>query len=111
MKECCKNTNNTPQKQNYLTKLQDKWQLKSIMQVVIVLIVFALGGSTCAYLGRNIMPHLSIETKGVIWWVVYIVIVTILWPVCVLFYSLFFGQYQFFKKYLTKMGKRMVGKK
>lgn len=111
MKECCKAANNAPQKQTYLTKLQAKWQLKNLMQVVLVLVVFALGGSTCAYLGRNLMPHLNFESKGVLWWVTYIIIVTILWPLCVLFYSLFFGQYKFFKRYLSKMGKRMVRSK
>jgi len=110
MKECCKNANNEPKKENYLTRLQEKWQLKSIMQVIIVLIVFALGGSTCAYIGKSIMPHLNFESKGVMWWVTYIAIVTVFWPLCVLFYSLFFGQYQFFKKYLAKMGKRMIRK-
>lgn len=100
-----------PDKKNYLSKLQDKWKLNSIFQVIMVLIIFTLGGSTCAFLGRKFMPLIGMEDKGAGYWVVYILIVTILWPVCVLFYSILLGQYPFFKKYLGQMGRRMVGKK
>lgn len=112
MKECCK-TNNKPMKQSYLSKLQQKWKLNSIMQVIIVLIIFALGGSTCAFLGGKLMPSLGfdVENKGILYYIVYIIIVTILWPLCVLAYSIILGQYPFFKKYLGQMGRRMIGKK
>ncbi len=110
MKECC-NTDKPNQKNSYLKKLQDKWKLNSIFQVVIVLIIFALGGTTCAFLGKQILPMLGIESGGVGYGIVYILTVTILWPLCVLFYSIILGQYPFFKSYLAKMGKRMIGKK
>lgn len=110
MKECCNNQNQKVKK-NYLEKLQDKWKLNSLVQVIVVLIIFALGGSTCAFLGRKIMPNFGFESKGVGYWFVYIFIVTLLWPLCVLAYSIIFGQYNFFKKYLSQMGRRMIGKK
>ena len=110
MKECCQ-TNNKPMKKNYLGRLQDKWKLNSIVQVIVVLIIFALGGSTCAFLGKKIMPALGFETRGVLYWIIYVLIVTILWPLCVLMYSIILGQYAFFKKYLSQMGRRMIGKK
>lgn len=111
MKECCKTNNNQPVKKNYLQKLQDKWKLNSLFQVIIVLIIFALGGSTCAFLGRQIMPAFGFESKNFGYWVVYILLVTLLWPMCVLAYSIILGQYPFFKKYLGQMGRRMIGKK
>jgi hypothetical protein len=110
MKECCNNAPNN--RSNYLSKLQYKWKLTSIFQVIIVLIIFALGGSTCAFLGKKyIMPLFNFESRHMGYWLVYIIVVTILWPICVMFYSILFGQYAFFKSYLTKMGKRMIGKK
>jgi hypothetical protein len=38
---------------------------------------------------------------------VYILLVTILWPVMVLIVSIPFGQFKFFTGYLTKIGRRM----
>ena len=114
MKECCNTPGNSTKamsdKKNYLSKLQEKWKLNSIFQVIMVLIIFTLGGSTCAYLGRKLMPLIGLD-KGVAYWVVYILIVTVLWPACVLIYSILLGQYPFFRKYLSQMGRRMVGKK
>ena len=111
MKACCKTNNKPKMNKNFLNKLQEKWRLKSIFQVVMVLIIFTLGGSTCAFLGGKIMPYLGFENRNVLFWVVYILMVTILWPICVLSYSIILGQYPFFKKYLSRMGKRMIGKK
>lgn len=97
-------------KQSYLDKLQKKWQVKNILQVVFILFTFAIGGSLCAFLGSKIMPSLAIDNK-IARTIVYIIIVTILWPLCVLVISIPFGQFRFFVKYLSKMGKRIVGKK
>ncbi len=119
MKNCCKDNQedntfeaamNKENKKNYLDTLKEKWQLKSILQVVIVLIIFTLGGSTCAYLARTILGSFNIENRA-IYITIYIISATILWPICVLFYSILLGQYSFFSKYLKKLGKRMIGKK
>ncbi len=118
MKSCCKDTFQNQKmttqpdqnKKSYLNKLQTKWQVKNILQVVLILCTFAIGGSLCAFLGRKVMPLFTIENKAV-WTIVYILIVTILWPLCVLAISIPFGQFSFFVKYLSKMGRRMVGKK
>ena len=52
------------------------------------------------------MNLLPIE-QGALWLVVYILVVTLLWPLAVLLVSVPFGQFRFFTNYLKKMGKRM----
>ncbi len=47
--------------------------------------------------------------KGVLWVFVYILIVTLLWPACVLLTSLVFGQFNFFKNYISKLFNRLAG--
>ena len=89
-------------------RLQEKWGV-SILRVVLILCTFAIGGSACGYLGRKLMPFLGIENK-VLHAVLYVVLVTILWPMCVLIVSIPFGQFNFFRKYLAQLGRKITGR-
>lgn len=88
-----------------LDKLKKKWNVSGV-QLILVLCTFAIGGSLDGYISRRIMTLIPLD-KGVLWWVVYIVILTLLWPLCVLLISIFFGQFRFFKNYLARVGRRM----
>ena len=90
-------------------KLQTKWKVNG-WQLTIILITFALGGSACGFLGKKIMNLTGLE-KGFFWFVLYIVILTIIWPLCVLLISIPMGQFNFFKKYIAKILSRFGGKK
>lgn len=89
--------------------LKNKWKVGGL-QLLLILCTFALGGSLCGYAGRKILSLFPLE-KGVLWFVVYILLITILWPICVLIISIPFGQFSFFKNYLQRIWKRMTGKK
>ena len=67
---------------------------------------FAIGGSLTGYLGKRIMPLFGIEAPW-IYIPVYILLVTLIWPMMVLLISIPFGQFKFFTGYLKKMGQRM----
>jgi len=86
-------------------KLQEKWGVGP-MQLVLILCTFAIGGSLSGFGAKKVMSVLALE-KNALWWVIYIVVVTFLWPLCVLFVSIFFGQLKFFKFYLRKLGKKV----
>ncbi|WP_276479617.1 phosphoribosylglycinamide formyltransferase [Paraflavitalea pollutisoli] len=90
-------------------RLQQKWKVSG-WRLLLILVTFALGGSLCGYLGRQLLGLLQIDS-AVIRIPLYILLVTILWPFCVLLISLFTGQFKFFRTYLKKMGARMAGKK
>lgn len=90
-------------------KLQQKWKVSGT-DLLLILTTFALGGSLCGIAGRKIMAATGIE-KGFVWVLVYIIILTIIWPLCVLLISIFTGQFSFFKKYIAKMLARFSGKK
>lgn len=123
MKSCCKEAEGgkdqdefstepmgNGEKQNWLWKLKHKWQVKNILQVVLILCTFALGGSACGFLGKKIMHLIGPDHKG-LWILAYILMVTLLWPLCVLIVSIPLGQFTFFRKYLKKFGSRIIGKK
>jgi len=90
-------------------KLQKKWKV-SLPRLILILTVFALGGSLCGYLARVILEATGME-KSFLWYVLYLLCVTLLWPVCVIIISVPFGQFAFFKSYLKKIGTRMIGRK
>jgi hypothetical protein len=90
-------------------RLKEKWQVNWI-QFALIFTTFALGGSLCGYLGEEILELLPISNKAVRV-PVYILLVTLLWPLCVLIISIPFGQFLFFRNYIRKMVRRMTGKK
>jgi hypothetical protein len=120
MKDCCKEAFETrddsilleaeSQSKGFLTRLKEKWQTKNIIQVILILCTFTIGGSICGYLGRKLLNFTGLES-GVLWVVLYVLLVALLWPACVLLVSIFFGQFKFFRKYVKKIGYRMTGRK
>lgn len=92
-----------------LKRLQDKWKVGGI-QLVLILCVFTIGGSTSGYLGRTLLTAIPLP-KGVIWWLAYFILVTCLWPICVLVISIPFGQFKFFKAYLKQLGNKIFRKR
>ena len=56
------------------------------------------------------MNLLAIEQRW-LWVIIYIMVITIIWPFSVLLVSVFFGQYRFFINYIRKIGRRIgIGK-
>jgi len=88
-------------------RLKSKWKV-NWWQLVIIIICFALGGSLCGYLGRKLIGLFNIES-----WLVrvplYIIVVTVLWPFCVLAISIPFGQFGFFRRYIGKLIAKFSG--
>lgn len=85
--------------------LQKKWKVGA-GQLLLILCTFAIGGSLTGYLGRKLLNLFTIDSR-VLWVVLYVIVVTLIWPFAVLLISIPFGQYRFFTNYLKKLGKRM----
>jgi hypothetical protein len=86
-------------------RLKDKWKV-GWFQFILIFTTFALGGSLCARAGSWLL-QLLLDEKNWVYWVLYVPLITILWPMCVLLVSIPFGQFKFFTNYLKKMGKKM----
>ena len=83
-----------------LKYLQKKWNISG-WRLLLVLITFAVGGSLTGLAGKKLMELLQIKSL----WVyapLYVVIVTIIWPLAVLAVSIPLGQFTFFISYLKK---------
>ncbi len=92
-------------KQYMFEGLQQKWKVKS-GQLALILCTFAIGGSMTGWVAKKIMNVLVIEQDW-LWAVIYILLVTICWPLMVLVISVPFGQFRFFSRYIKKLGTRM----
>jgi formyltetrahydrofolate-dependent phosphoribosylglycinamide formyltransferase len=89
-------------------RLQQKWGVNGI-NMALIISTFALGGSACARIAGQLLKLSSLE-KNTIWWVIYIILVTILWPICVILISFPLGQFKFFKNYLFRIWNKITGK-
>ena len=90
-------------------KLKQRWKVNGL-NLVLIIATFALGGSLCGYAGRKVLMFAGME-KGALWILLYILLITLLWPLCVLIISIPLGQFSFFKRYLTKVWGKLSGKK
>lgn len=91
-----------------LQRLKQKWNV-SWGRFVLIFTTFALGGSLCGYLGRQALLYINIESAAARI-PLYIILVTLLWPFCVLAISIPLGQFGFFRSYLAKMGRKISGR-
>ena len=90
-------------------KLQKKWQVGPL-RLLLILTTFAIGGSLCGYTGRKLLALTTVE-KGFLWITLYILIVSLLWPISILLVSIPLGQFFFFKKYFLNIFLKIRGKK
>ena len=86
-------------------RLRKKWKVGGL-QLTLILLTFAIGGSLTGFVGKKIMNALSIQQDW-LWAVIYILIVTIIWPLAVIIISIPFVQFNFFIKYIRKIGEKM----
>ncbi|MEO8770660.1 MAG: phosphoribosylglycinamide formyltransferase [Ferruginibacter sp.] len=87
-------------------KLQAKWNV-NLGNLLLIISTFAIGGSLCGFAGRKILLLTNLE-KNIAWFLLYIILITILWPFSVLIVSIPLGQFSFFKKYILKIRNKMM---
>jgi hypothetical protein len=91
-------------------RLQKKWKVNG-WQLAPIIATFAIGGSVTGFLGKKIMNALAIGQDW-LWTLIYILLITLIWPLAVIIISIPMGQFRFFRRYLRKIGSRMgIGKK
>jgi hypothetical protein len=91
-----------------LNKLQQKWKVGPV-RLLLILITFAVGGSLTGWIGKKLMPFLDIKSIP-LYIIVYLIVVTVIWPLMVILVSIPLGQFTFFRHYLAKLGRKLAGK-
>ena len=73
---------------------------------LVPLFTFAIGGSLTGFVGKKIMNHLQIRQDW-LWAIIYIILITLIWPMAVILVSIPMGQFGFFRKYIRKLGQKL----
>jgi hypothetical protein len=99
-----------------LTKLKEKWGVKSNYQLLIIFIVFSITGSMSVKIGQlllfffNITPEsfLNIYFGNVLYWIIRVLLIFPVYQVLLILFGALFFQFDFFwnfeKKILKKIG-------
>jgi hypothetical protein len=100
------------QKESWVNRLQDRWNLKSGWQVAIVLIVFACTGFTVLFLKKPLFRLIrASEEYYTLLTILYYILILPIYNLILLFYGFLFGQFNFFWEFEKRMFGRFRGKK
>jgi manganese efflux pump family protein len=86
--------------------LKKRWGLKSNLQLTIVFIVFAVTGSTSAYVTRMLLGFMNISSENLnylLYLLIYIVTITPIYFVLLLTFGTLFGEFPFFSKFIKRL--------
>lgn len=94
-----------------MEKLKERWGIEQNWQIIVILIVFAVTGSTASFIGKPILSFLQISTEnfGTFgYWVIRIILLFVMYQFLLVFFGWLFGQHKFFwnfeKKMLSRIG-------
>lgn len=100
-----------------MKKLKERWNVSSNWQLTIIFIVFAITGSTAAYLSKPLTDFLHITKENLSLWLYWPIRLLIIFPayqVLLVLIGAAFGQFEFFwdfeKKMLDRMKLGFIGK-
>ena len=92
----------------WIEKLQSRWNLGSARQVVLVLLVFALTGTTVAVVKEPVSGFIGLgQMNKLLSTIIYLIVVLPLYQVLLLVYAFVFGQFRFFWEFEKRMFQRM----
>lgn len=90
--------------------LKSKWGITSNIQLVVILIVFAINGSLSAKISGLIMQKMDITKDNIHWLLYYIILLLLvlpLYPFMLMVFGYVFGQSKFFFPFAKKLLKHI----
>jgi hypothetical protein len=87
-------------------RLQQKWKVNG-WRLLLILITFAIGGSFTGFAGKQILSVIQINNLF-LYTILYIIVITFLWPCMVLLISVPLGQISFFRNYIRKLASKIT---
>jgi hypothetical protein len=95
----------------WIQRLQARWQLKSGLQVILVLLAFACTGFSVMFL-KPVITGWLFRDGGSTWFsILYWVLILPIYNLLLLAYGFLFGQFPFFWNFEKRFFRRLIGKK
>lgn len=98
-----------------MEKLKKRWGIESNFQIIIILIVFSITGSSSLFVGKPILEFFNINNEmGWLYWPLRLIVIFPAYQVLLVLYGWLFGQFRFFwnfeKKMLSHLGLKFLFK-
>lgn len=93
-----------------MKRLKEKWGVTYNFQLTIIFIVFALTGSTSAYITKPILGLIGITKESMhplMYWPLSLILILPVYKVLLIIIGTLFGQHTFFWNFVKKMLIRM----
>ena len=93
-----------------MANFKERWNIKSNWQVFVILVVFAVTGSTSAYLSKPVLELFGIvkgEVSNWIYYPLYIILIFPIYQLLLVSFGFIFGQFTFFWAFEKKMLRSM----
>lgn len=98
-----------------MQKLKIRWGIESNFQLLIILFVFAITGSSSVYVAKPFLYYLGMDAAAfsdyfwgpAIYWTLRILLIFPIYQLLLLAYGWLFGQFRFFWNFEKKMLQRM----
>lgn len=91
-------------------RLKDKWKVNNL-DLVLILVVFAITGSSTVWLTAKITGWLNLDSSSPFYWLLKISMLLFGYPIILIVLSIPFGQFSFFSGFLKKTWRRIRGQK
>ena len=102
-------------KSSFFERLKQRWGISSNLSVVLILIVFALTGSSSVKLARPVLDFIGLHKADfeaawyalTTYWILRILVIFPIYQILLVCFGWLFGQFSFFWNFEKKMLKRM----
>jgi hypothetical protein len=88
-----------------MNKLKNHWGISSNMQLLLILLVFAVNGSLSGIITKPILSFIGISEDNsnlVLYWFLYFLSISIVYFILLILVSKLFGQSSFFRKFAKR---------
>ncbi len=94
-------------------KLKKRWNIYSNIQVVIILLVFAITGSATVYAKKTVFDLIQITSETDLWIKIpiYVTVILAIYNLLLLVIGFLFGQFRFFWEFEKKFFSRFLFKR
>lgn len=102
----------TAERKKWTHRLMERWDLGSVRDVIIVLIVFAFTGTTVLLIKPYVQGLLMSGDVSSTWSsVIYYILILPVYNLILLIYGFVFGKFRFFWKFEKRFFRRILGLK
>ena len=93
---------------NFFEKLKLRWQITSNFQLLMIIIVFGITGSTSAWVTKPVLLYFGIDKSNglFLYWILRILILFPIYQILLVVIGALLGQHKFFWAFEKKMLKR-----